>query len=879
MKLAEPRPIFLKDYRPPPYRIPEVSLAFALHPTATRVRARLRVERTVSSAEPLWLDGSGIKLISLALDGAPLEDSCYRVDREGLTIFDPPAAFTLEIVTEIAPAENTALEGLYMSSGIYCTQCEPEGFRCITYFLDRPDNLAKFETRIEADAGSAPVLLSNGNPVESGNLGNNRHYAVWRDPFPKPSYLFALVAGDLAHIEDRFTTMSGRDIRLRVYVEHGNETRAGYAMDSLKRAMRWDEHAYGREYDLDIFMIVAVSAFNFGAMENKGLNIFNDKVLLASPETATDDDYARIESVIGHEYFHNWTGDRITCRDWFQLSLKEGLTVFREAGFAGDTRSHAVRRIGDIKDLRLRQFQEDSGPLAHPVQPQSYITIDNFYTATVYEKGAEVIRMLKTILGAETFRKGMDVYFARHDGEAATVEDFVRCFEDASGRKLDQFRLWYSQAGTPEITVETEYDAAAETYALTLRQHVPPTPGQPEKKPMHIPLALSLIGKSTGGALPLTLERENAPGPAERVIELTTPEQRVMFTGIAEEPVLSIGRGFSAPVIVRVKTDSRTRAFLMSHDTDAFNRWEAGQQLSTEVLLEMIADVQHERVAVPDPVYLEAMEAALAHTEEDRAFTALMLIPPSESEIALSMTPIDPEAIHVARTQLIRAVAEAHGQAIATLYRTLAFKGAFSPDAASAGRRSLRNAALRFLTAADDHAAAALADAHYRAASNMTEMTAGLAALARTQGATREAAFAHFHDRFRNDPLVLDKWMALQATSPQTDTTDRVRELMVHKAFSLKNPNRVRALIGAFALANPLRFHDRLGGGYRLVCEVIQTLDGINPQTAARIATAFETWRRYDAGRQRLMRGELEALAARPDLSANLYEMVSKMLG
>ena len=879
MKTTEPRAIHLRDYAPPPYRIPEVTLDFVLEGKATRVTATMKVERRAVAPEALVLDGNRLKLVSVAIDGTALGSSAYVADAEKLTIFAPPERFTLEVVTEIAPAENTALEGLYISNGIYCTQCEPEGFRSITYFLDRPDNLAKFETRVEGDKQAAPVLLSNGNLVESGDLPGGKHYAVWRDPFPKPSYLFALVAGDLGHIRDTYTTLSGRDIDLRVYVEHGNEGRATYAMDSLKRSMRWDEEAYGREYDLDIFMIVAVSAFNFGAMENKGLNIFNDKVLLASPETATDDDYARIESVVGHEYFHNWTGDRITCRDWFQLALKEGLTVFRETGFAGDMRSHAVRRITDVKNLRLRQFQEDAGPLAHPVQPQSYITIDNFYTATVYEKGSEVIGMLKTIVGAEVFRKGMDLYFDRHDGEAATVEEFVLCFEEVSRRSLDQFRLWYSQAGTPELHADGAYDAALKTFTLDLRQNVPPTPGQPEKKPMQIPLALGLIGRKSGTPLPLTLEGENATGPEERVLELTAAQQRFVFTGLDEEPVLSLARGFSAPVNIRTKTDSATRAFLMSKDTDAFNRWEAGQQLSTEILLRMVHEVQLGNSLQPDPIYIEAIGGVLARAEEDYAFTALMLMPPSESELALCVTPIDPEAIHTARKELIRHVAAAHGAAMAPLYRKLEARGAFSPDSVSAGQRSLRNALLRFLTVADDEKAAELADNHYRIATNMTEMTAGLAALARMDTPRRDAAFAHFHDRFRTDPLVLDKWMGMQALSPRADTMEKVRSLMSHPVFSMKNPNRVRALIGAFAIGNPLRFHDRSGAGYRLVREVVQTLDSLNPQTAARMAAGFETWRRYDAERQRLMRAELEAIASGTGLSANLYEMVSKMLG
>jgi aminopeptidase N len=880
MKTTEPRAVHLKDYAPPIYRIPEIALDFGLDPMATRVTATMKVERvTARTHDPLVLDGQRLKLISVKMDGVPLPHAAYTADEASLTIHSPPESFTLEIVTEIAPSQNTALEGLYMASGIYCTQCEPEGFRCITYFLDRPDNLARFETRIEGPAGTLPVLLSNGNLMDAGILPNGRHYACWRDPFPKPCYLFALVAGDLGHISDHFVTMSGRKVDLRIYVEHGNEARAHYAMDSLKRAMRWDEEAYGREYDLDIFMIVAVSAFNFGAMENKGLNIFNDKVLLASAETATDDDYARIEAVVAHEYFHNWTGDRITCRDWFQLSLKEGLTVFREAGFSGDMRSHAVRRITDVKDLRLRQFQEDAGPLAHPVQPQSYITIDNFYTATVYEKGSEVIGMLHTILGAELFRKGMDLYFERHDGEAATVEDFVRCFETVSHRDLSQFRLWYRQAGTPEVRVESAYDPKAQTYSLNLMQRVPLTPGQNDKKPMHIPLSLSLVGKGSGNAIPLTLAGENVIGPAERVLELTEDEHRFVFTGVEEEPVLSLARNFSAPVILRSQTDAKTRAFLMGRDTDSFNRWEAGQQLATDILLSMISNVQTGKQASADPAYIEAIGGVLARADEDHAFAALMLMPPSESELAQRMSPIDPEAIHEARKRLISQIQDTHGDAIATLYGRLESHGPFSPDAVSAGRRSLRNACLRFITAADDEFAAVRADTHYRSATNMTEMSAGLAALARMASPRRDAAFTHFHDRFRDNPLVLDKWMGMQAMSPREDTVTRVRALMDHPAFSMKNPNRVRALIGAFAIGNPLRFHDRSGAGYALVREAVETLDSINPQTAARIAAAFETWRRYDSDRQKRMRGELEIIAARPKLSANLYEMVTKMLG
>jgi len=874
MRTEEPRAIALKDYRAPDYRISEIALDFVLDPEATRVTATSKVTRSGRAGAPLVLNGEHMKLVSAAIDGKQLMPAQYSLDGETLTIASVPEKFTLEIVSEIAPSKNTSLEGLYTAKGIFCTQCEAEGFRRISYFLDRPDVLAVYTTRIEADKAKYPVLLSNGNLTASGALPNGRHFAVWNDPFPKPCYLFALVAGDLGVLRDEFVTMTGRAIALAIYVEHGNEPKVAYAMDSLKRAMKWDEEKYGREYDLDIFMIVAVSAFNFGAMENKGLNIFNDKLLLASPETATDDDYGRIESVVAHEYFHNWTGDRITCRDWFQLSLKEGLTVFRDQTFSQDMRSAPVKRIDDVRMLRGRQFQEDAGPLAHPVQPQSYITIDNFYTATVYEKGAEVIGMLQTLVGREGYRKATDLYFARHDGQAATVEDWVKCFEDACGRDLKQFRLWYRQSGTPTIAAKGEYDAAKKTYALTLTQSLGPTPGQPEKKPMHIPVRLGLLGAG-GRALPLTLEGENASGSDERVLELTGSEQRFVFVDVAEAPLISLGRHFSAPVHFKAPLDRKARATLMARDPDAFNRWEAGQTLATEVLLEMAAAKSG---AAPDPIYVESLGEALKHAEADPAFAALMLTPPLESELAMAKTPVDPDAIHAARFALIRAVALAYRKEFETLYAKLDRKGAFSPDAAPAGKRALRNAALRYLTAADDEAAATLADAHYRSATNMTDSIAGLAALTRMNSPRREAAFAHFHDRFKSDPLVLDKWMSLQAGSCLPDTADHVRKLMNHPAFDMKNPNRVRSLVGAFA-ANHLRFHAGDGGGYRLVGETLRKLDSINPQVSARMAAAFENWRRYDAARQALMRAELETIAKMNGLSPNLFEVSTKMLG
>jgi aminopeptidase N len=896
MRTEDPRAILLADYTAPDFHIETVKLDFALDPAATVVSARLEIarktarsigqekwaqaepasgfpsDRATKENAPLVLHGEELTLLSIALDGRALGPADYQLDGKSLTIPGVPDHFVLETVCEIAPAANTALEGLYQSNGMFCTQCEPEGFRRITWFLDRPDNLSVFTVRLEAPKEQYPVLLSNGNRLDGGTLENGRHFALWHDPFPKPSYLFALVAGDLGSIQDRFVTLSGRNIALAIYVEHGNEPRAAYAMDALKRAMAWDEEAYGREYDLDIFMIVAVSAFNMGAMENKGLNIFNDKVLLASQQTATDDDYARIESVVAHEYFHNWTGDRVTCRDWFQLSLKEGLTVFRDQSFSGDMRSHGVQRIQEVRALRGRQFQEDAGPLAHPVQPQSYIEINNFYTATVYDKGSEVIRMLQTLVGAEGYRKATDLYFARHDGHAATVEDWVRCFEDATGRDLTQFRLWYRQAGTPVIEAKTAYDPKARTFTLDLTQTLGATPGQPDKKPMHVPVRIGLVGQQ-GAHLPLTLEGENAPGPETRVLELTGNFQRFTFTDIGEEPLLSLGRGFSAPAIFRTAHTRHDRAILMGKDSDAFNRWESGQILASEIMLEMAGGLHADTARA----YIAAIGDVLADAPADPAFAAQMLVPPTESELAAQRLPVDPDALHGARLGLVRAIAAAHGERLAWLYEQMRDAGEFSPGAEAAGRRALRNACLRYLTAQDDEAAAGLAHAHCRASSSMTDMIAGLSALTRMESPLRHAALTHFHDQFKNDPLVLDKWMSLQAASPLPETAGEVRALMRHPAFDIKNPNRVRALIGAFSI-NHLRFHGADGAGYRLLGEVIRTLDPLNPQVAARLAGGFETWRRYDPARQGLMRAELDAILKLPGISANLFEVASKIL-
>jgi aminopeptidase N len=872
MRTEEPRAIKLSEYVPPQYAVHSIHLDFALDPEATIVKAVSKVEKIGNG--PLVLNGEHLKLVSIKIDGKALGVSDYAVNETTLTIARPPENFTLEIVTEISPANNTALSGLYTASGIFCTQCEAEGFRRITYYMDRPDVLTVYTTRIEADKAKYPVLLSNGNRIESGDLPNGRHFAVWNDPFKKPCYLFALVAGDLGVLKDTYVRGSGKPVDLAIYVEHGNESKVAYAMDSLKRAMRWDEEKYGCEYDLDIFMIVAVSAFNFGAMENKGLNIFNDKLLLASPETATDDDYARIESVVAHEYFHNWTGDRITCRDWFQLSLKEGLTVFRDQSFSGDMRSEGVKRIDDVKMLRMRQFVEDAGPLAHPVQPQSYIEIDNFYTATIYEKGSEVIRMLKTLVGPEGYRKATDLYFQRHDGTAATVEDWVKCFEDANGRDLSQFRRWYAQAGTPTIEAKGEYNADKKTFALTLTQNLAPTPGQPTKAPMHIPVKLGFIGQN-GNPMPLTLEGEKTTGPDDRVLELTQASQTFHFVDVAQKPLVSVGRGFSAPANFVTGFTPDELAFQMKADQDDFNRWEASQKLSTKILLE--AARAGGKLANEKP-YVDAIGAVLTEAEKDPAYAAFMLLPPIDAELAQAMNPVDPDGIFAARIALIRAVAAAHGPRLKALYDMMTTPGAFDPGAGPAGRRALRNACLRYLTSADDEAAATIADAHYRAATNMTDSIAGLAALTRMESPKRTAAFAHFHDRFKNDPLVLDKWMGLQAGSCLPGTADAVKSLMNHPAFSMKNPNRVRALVGAFS-GNHLRFHAGDGSGYALVGDTIRQLDSINPQVAARMSGAFESWRRYDTKRQALMKAELEKIKALPKLSENLFEVATKMLG
>ncbi len=870
------QPIRLKDYRQPDWWVDTVHLDVALHPTEARVRATLALRpNSQSAAAPLVLDGDGLTLISLRMNGEPLPADAFIAGPDSLTIPQPPnGPFTLEIETQVDPTANTQLSGLYRSSGTYCTQCEAEGFRRITYFPDRPDVMAIYTTRIEADKTQVPVLLANGNLTDSGDLPGGRHFAVWHDPHKKPSYLFALVGGDLACVDDKFVTMSGRDVTLRIYVEHGKEGRCGYAMDALKRSMRWDEEAFGREYDLDIFMIVAVSDFNMGAMENKGLNVFNDKYVLASGDSATDSDFAGVEAVIAHEYFHNWTGNRITCRDWFQLCLKEGLTVFRDQEFSSDMRSRPVKRIGDVRGLRAAQFIEDSGPLAHPVRPEQYKEINNFYTSTIYEKGSEVVRMVHTMIGAERFRAGMDLYFERHDGEAATVEQFIQCFTDVSGEDMTQFMLWYSQAGTPVVTAGAQYDAAAKSYTLSLKQTVPPTPNQPDKLPMVIPLVTGLVGQD-GRDLPLTLA--GGQTVARGVLVLDEAEKTFTFTGIAERPVLSINRGFSAPIKLSSDIDAADLAFLAAHDSDSFNRWQALQTTAMRFLIDNVSRLRTGEAPKSDDALLAAMAAILNDTALEPAFVALALTPPGDGDIAREIgRAIDPDAIYRARLSLRRDIGVHLGAALATTYDRMATREPYSPDAASAGRRALRNTALDLLTAEAAPGAIARAARQYQTADNMTDRFAALATLSQHITPERSSALADFYRRYADDVLIVDKWFSLQAATPQDDTLGQVRTLTGHPAFSYANPNRVRALIGAFAQGNPTQFNRADGGGYDFVADTILALDPKNPQLAARLATAFRTWRTLEDGRQSKAQTALRRIKATSGLSRDLSDIIER---
>jgi aminopeptidase N len=850
--MSEQKTVYLADYQPYTHLVDSVDLTFRLHPTATRVIARLKLRPNPErpGRHDLRLDGEGLALISCAVDGAAIQP---KTDAHCLTLAAkdlPEGPFTLESEVEISPEANTALEGLYMSRGMYCTQCEAEGFRKIAYYPDRPDVMSRFKVRIESDL---PVLLSNGNPTGSG-----KSWAEWDDPWPKPAYLFALVAGDLRAHSAKFSTASRRPVDLHIWVRPGDEDRCAYAMDSLIRSMRWDEQVYGREYDLDVFNIVAVDDFNMGAMENKGLNIFNSRYVLASPETATDDDYARIEAIIAHEYFHNWTGNRITCRDWFQLCLKEGLTVYRDHQFSGDMRSAAVRRIEDVVTLRSRQFREDGGPLAHPVRPESFIEINNFYTATVYEKGAEVIGMLKSLVGDSGYKRALDLYFDRHDGDAATIEDWLKVFEDATDRDLSQFKLWYSEAGTPRLKVDEAWDNGV--YTLTFSQKNPPTPGQPEKQPKVIPIKVGLLNPNGDEVVPTIM------------LEMTRTRQSFRFEGLAAKPVPSILRGFSAPVVLDRKPAPGEHAFLLAHDTDPFNKWEAGRSLAKEVMAEMALKGTPVRND-----WLDALAAVTFDDTLDPAFRALCLRLPAEDDIAQTIHAMgripDPAKIHAARREMAGALSIRLGDGLARLYKDLDDNAPFSPSAAQAGRRALKIAALHLLTRRDGGKLAASAFARAR---SMTEEIGALAALLDVhQG---QAELASFAARWGRDANVMDKWYALQvATAEPADAPDLTTRLIQTPGFDWKNPNRFRTVIGSLA-ANHAAFHHRSGAGYKLVADWLLKLDPLNPQTAARVSTAFETWPRYDSTRRKRAKAELERMLAAPDLSGDLREMVERML-
>ncbi|WP_417914477.1 aminopeptidase N [Candidatus Electronema sp. JM] len=862
--------IHLKDYRPYPFTVASVELTVELDPAQTRVTARSRFQRKPLAEEPqaaLELHGEHLELLSVALDGRRLETDAYSFADGILRIAQVPEQFELELVTQIAPESNTALEGLYLSSGNYCTQCEAEGFRRITCWPDRPDVLAVFTVTVIGPQASCPVLLANGNLVKQGQLDAGRHYATWHDPFPKPSYLFALVAGQLVRIEDSFTTMSGRVVALHIYVEERNHDKCAHAMQSLKKAMRWDEEVFGREYDLDIYMIVAVDDFNMGAMENKGLNVFNSKYVLAKPETATDSDYEGIEGVIAHEYFHNWTGNRITCRDWFQLSLKEGLTVFRDQEFSADMGSRAVQRIQHANVIRNIQFREDSGPTAHPVRPESYVEINNFYTVTVYDKGAEVIRMLHTLLGAAGFRKGMDLYFQRHDGQAVTCDDFVQAMQDANSFDCSQFRRWYSQAGTPTLTVAQSYDAAAQEYILTVSQSCPATPGQPEKQPFFMPIKVGLLD-SEGRDV------------RNEVLILDQERKEFRFNGIAAKPVLSFNRDFSAPVKVHSDVSDAELAFLMANDSDPFNRWDAGQQLGLRCLLHGISEQQQGRAAVLPELFHQAFARLLEDQQSDPALLALALVLPAESWINQQLAVIDPEAVFAVRQGFRSQLRQRHHALLLATYQRLRSAEPYSWTAKEAARRSLRNCCLHYLLAVApgetaDQNALALGVQQHTQADNMTDAAAALAAVVNADRAAGDALLAKFYQQWQHDPLVVDKWLALQAGCIVPGTLARVRELLTHPAFSIKNPNKVRALIGTFC-ANQQQFHAADGSGYAFLAERIEELDPMNPQTAARMLTPLTQWRRYDAARQQLMRQTLERIASLPGLSRDVSEVVSK---
>ncbi|MDN5849885.1 MAG: aminopeptidase N [Nitrococcus sp.] len=874
----QPTTVHRNDYSAPDYLVDHVALRFDLHQEQATVHARLDLRRNSSDntePRPLRLDGVDLELLGLTLDGAPLARSDYRLDSEGLTIERVPTRCTLELTTRIRPQENTRLDGLYRSGAMFCTQCEAQGFRRITFFPDRPDVMARYTTTIEADRECYPVLLSNGNQVAQGEAENNRHWVRWEDPFPKPSYLFALVAGDLACHEDRIATASGREVRLRIFVEHANRDKTEHAMASLKAAMGWDEATYGLECDLDDYMVVAVSDFNMGAMENKGLNIFNTQYILARPEITTDSDYENILAVVGHEYFHNWTGNRVTLRDWFQLSLKEGLTVFREQQFSAAMGAAAVKRIQEVRGLRAAQFPEDAGPMAHPVRPDEYVEINNFYTATVYMKGAEVIRMYHSLLGQEGFRRGLARYLQRHDGQAVTCQDFLAAMAEANGVDFDQFGRWYSQAGTPHLEVRDEHDPESGRYTLHIRQYTPPTPGQARKKPLHIPVVVGLIG-SDGSDVPLRLEGEpRALTTGSHVLELRGEQESFCFLDIPQRPIPSLLRGFSAPVKLDYAYTEEQLAFLFGHDSDEFNRWEAGQRLSTRILLRWVKDGPGQ---IPE-AFVAAFRATLCDTETDPALLAEALTLPSEGLLAEQMEMIDVDGIHAAREAMRRGLAENLVEELRARYAYCAEQcSKMENAAAAAGYRRLKNAVLGYLITLQEGVELQRCLQQYETANNMTDVLAALSLLVDTNAADAEAALADFYHRWQSEPLVVNKWLRVQALSSRADTLARVTRLTAHPAFDIRNPNKVQSLLVAFAQGNPVRFHDVSGSGYAFLADRVLELDDLNPQVAARLVTPLSRWGRYDPRRSTCMHQQLERINVRESLSKDVREIVARSL-
>ncbi|WP_413043912.1 aminopeptidase N [Pseudomonas sp. YJ42] len=884
MRTEQPKVIHLKDYQAPEYLIDETHLTFELYEDRTLVHAQLVMRRNPDAGAGLprlELHGQDLELLSLSINDRPLGLGDYEVAGECLTLQPDAASFTLDSSVVIHPESNTALEGLYKSGSMFCTQCEAEGFRKITYYLDRPDVMSKFTTTVSAEKQAYPILLSNGNPLASGEEDDGRHWVTWEDPFKKPAYLFALVAGDLWCVEDSFTTMSGRDVALRIYVEPENIDKCQHAMDSLKKSMRWDEEAYGREYDLDIFMIVAVNDFNMGAMENKGLNIFNSSAVLARAETATDAAHQRVEAIVAHEYFHNWSGNRVTCRDWFQLSLKEGFTVFRDSQFSADMNSPTVKRVEDVSYLRTHQFAEDAGPMAHSVRPESFIEISNFYTLTVYEKGAEVVRMIQTLLGEEGFRKGSDLYFERHDGQAVTVDDFVKAMEDANGADLTQFKRWYSQAGTPRLAVSEQYDDANKSYTLTFRQSCPPTPGQSEKLAFVIPVSLGLLD-SQGAEIALRLQGESAAAGTTRVLAVDQPEQSFTFVDVPEQPLPSLLRGFSAPVKLEFPYSRDQLMFLMQHDSDGFNRWEAGQQLSVQVLQEMIGQHQRGEALHLDQRLVEALRSLLQDESLDPAMVAEMLSLPSEAYLTEISEVADVDAIHAAREFARERIATALFDLLWKRYQANREVSRQTPYVAEAGhfaRRALQNIALSYLMLSRKPEVVAACVEQFDQADNMTERLTALAVLVNSDfAAERDKALEAFAEHFKDNPLVMDQWFSVQAGNTQPGGLERVQQLMQHPAFTLKNPNKVRALIGAFANQNLVNFHREDGAGYHFLADQVIVLNTLNPQIASRLLAPLTRWRKYDASRQGLMKAELERILASGELSSDVYEVVSKSL-